>query len=127
LTTFFRPAPQGRRGGRCSGGAAAPLDFYSDSVYIRTEEADRTHERLLSNAVAIVFWIRAGDFLELTVEIGEVVVAAFETNLRDGPVLILMEQFAGIADADLFDKMGESLLGALFEKGTEGTFGNPDL
>ena len=58
----------------------------------------------MSYAFTIVFRIRAGNLLELPVEIGEVVVTAFETNLRDGHVIVLLEQFAGITDPDLLNE-----------------------
>jgi hypothetical protein len=89
--------------------------------------SDYQNGGLLLSPVAISFGVRAGDLLELPVEIGEIVVTAFEADLRDGHVIILAEQLAGITDAYLLNEVREGLLGTLFKKGTECTFGDPYL
>lgn len=59
----------------------------------------------LLHPVAIGFGVSAGDLLELPVKIGEIIVSALETDLRDRHIFIFTEQLACITNAYLLDEM----------------------
>ena len=61
----------------------------------------------------------AGDAFEILVKTGEVVEAAFVTQLFDADAVV-EQQFAGMADAQLGEELGVGLAGAGFEIAAEG-------
>ena len=57
--------------------------------------------------------------LEFSVEIGQVVEAALEGDLRDLKIFSLFQQSTGLPNPDLKDKVNIGFVGALFEITTE--------